>query len=59
MNPDSMGSLDPDPDPGEKKGATKIEKVLKISFLQFWMFSFENCSLEVCLGGLGISKCNF
>jgi hypothetical protein len=31
LDPDTIGSLDPDPDPGGQKLPTKVEKVLKIS----------------------------
>jgi hypothetical protein len=40
MDPDSIGSVDPDP--GGQKLPTKVEKIKKINVLKCWMFSFES-----------------
>jgi hypothetical protein len=39
-DPDSMGSLDPDSNPGGQKTKENCKKV-KFHFLKGWMFSFE------------------
>ncbi len=39
MDPDSIRSVDPNP--GEQKWPTKMEKVKKFNGLKCWMFSFE------------------
>jgi hypothetical protein len=67
LDPDSIGSVDPDrnpdPDQGGKKWPTKVEnfvKNLKVHVLKCWMASFENwrllLNLDVLYGGLGIGK---
>ncbi len=47
---DSMGSLDPYPDPGGQKWTRKIEILRAEGF---------SCGLDVLYGGLGISKLQF
>jgi hypothetical protein len=60
LDPDSISSLDPDPDPGGKNDSRKYKKVKKSGVLKCWMFSLRaegfSCSLDVVFGGLGISK---
>ncbi len=50
LDPDSMGSLDPYPDPDSQSG-------------KCWVFSLRaegfSCSLDVLYGGIGISKLQF
>ncbi len=41
LDPDSMGSRDPCPDPGGQKWPANIEKLTKFHILKCWMFSFE------------------
>ncbi len=40
--PDSIRSVDLDPDPGGQKCPTKVEKIKKFQVLKCWMFSFES-----------------
>ncbi len=55
-DPDSMGSLDPDP--GGQKLPTEIEKVKKVLSLKCSLLRAEefSCSLDDLYGSLGISK---
>jgi hypothetical protein len=46
LDPDSIGSVDPDPEPGGQKLPTKVEKNLKFHVLKCWMASFESCFLQ-------------
>jgi hypothetical protein len=41
LDPDSIRSVDPDPDPGGQKLPTKIEKMKKFHVEKCWMFFFE------------------
>jgi hypothetical protein len=41
-DPDSIGSVDPDPNPGGQKLPTKVENFLKVHVLKRWMASFES-----------------
>jgi hypothetical protein len=40
-NPDSIRSVDPDPDSDGPKWPTKVEKIKKFHVLKRWMLSFE------------------
>ncbi len=57
---DSMGSLNPDPDPGGQKDPEKYKTVNKLYLLKCWMFSMRadgfSCSLDGLYEGLRISK---
>jgi hypothetical protein len=41
LNPNSIKSVDPDPDPGGKTYPQKRKKVKKFNVFKCWMFSFE------------------
>jgi hypothetical protein len=49
LDPDSIGSVDPDPYSESGSGRAKIthksKKKFKCHVLKFWMFSFESCRL--------------
>jgi hypothetical protein len=46
LDPDLIGSVDPDPDPGGQKWPTKVEKKFKkLHVLKCWMASFESWRL--------------
>jgi hypothetical protein len=42
LDPDSIGSMDPDSDPGGQKLPTKAEKIKNFHVLKCWMFSFAS-----------------
>jgi hypothetical protein len=56
-DPNSIRSVDPDPDPEAQKLPTKIEKSKEIHVLKCWMFveGFSSI-LDFLNGGLRISK---
>jgi hypothetical protein len=55
-DPDSIRSVDPDPDPGKQKLSRNIEK-LRNSCIEVLDVLF--CSWDVIYGDLGISNCKF
>ncbi len=60
LDPDSLRSVDPYPDPGGQKWPTKTKKVRKLNVLKCLMFSFEGWRLlHVACTCLGISKLQF
>jgi hypothetical protein len=63
-DPDSVRSVDLDPDPVGQKGPTKIGKNLEFSCFEVMDVLFLRaegffCSLEVLYGGLGIGELQF
>jgi hypothetical protein len=48
-DPDSMGSLDPNPDPGGQKLLINIKKVLKIAGCSLLRAEGFSCSLDISI----------